>query len=82
MQRVSDEGEVGQLGLDLGQLRRCTGLKTSSPAGTVAVLAGLQQVRDFLQPEAEPLCGFDHPQDGDGLWRVEPVPAERALRLD
>lgn len=72
--------QVGDLRLYLGQL----GLRGGSqprirPA--VAVPAALEQFGDLVEGEAEPLRRLDDAQCDDGFGRVEPVPAEAALRF-
>ena len=79
-QGVADDAEVGDPLLDLGQLGRSPRLQAGrASAAAVVVAADLEQVGYLGQGEAEPLRGLDHPELGDGLGRIEPVPAQAAI---
>jgi len=57
---------------------RCS---TSASFRSAPVPGGVEQLGDLVQGEPEPLRGPDHPEHGDRLVRVEPMPTEAALRL-
>jgi hypothetical protein len=80
-QRISDDLQVGDLLFDLCQLRLSPGPETGVRWSTVMVARVLEKVGHLVQGEAEALGGLDHPKDSHGLRRIQPVPAEAAVRL-
>ena len=80
-QRSSDDLQVGDLRLHLGQFRLGTSKQPYVRAPAVAVPACFEEVGDLVEGEPEPLRRLDHLQGDDRLLRVQPVPAEAAVRL-
>src|SRR5204863_406098 len=74
----ADRGQVGDLRVDLGNL-----VDGALPQvrGWVPAASGIDEFGDLVQGEPEPLGRFDDVEQGDGLGRVEPVPAHRADRF-
>jgi hypothetical protein len=73
----ADDGQIGESGVNLGQLGDRALVQAT--AGVVAVAAGIQQLGDLGQGEPQPLGGLDDPQQGDRFWRIDPVAAAAAV---
>jgi hypothetical protein len=72
-QRVTHRGEFDKFGVDLGQLHPRAGLQPCISPLAGAYVADLQQVRDLVQRETQPLCCLDHPQHRDCGGRIHAV---------
>ncbi|SDK85458.1 hypothetical protein SAMN04488074_107303 [Lentzea albidocapillata subsp. violacea] len=77
-QRVPDESQVLDPGLDLGEFRARSHLQ---PGPAMPMRAKIEQFGDLVESEPESLGGLDDPDDGHRLRRIHPVPAQRPVRL-
>jgi len=85
-QGIGDRLKVGDLRLDLCQLQ----LRPSGKPRLVSMLARtpmtmtaarIQQFGHLVEREPEALSRLDHPERGDCLGRIDPVPTEAPIRL-